>query len=212
MNYTLPTVVFHATTAEHIASIKTEILIDRPDAKTHLDFGKGFYTSTNLDQALSRASDLQEARRNPNGVLAKKDRGVVLQFDLNQDLLYSIDKGKYKIFPFDDEEWAKFVVYNRAKRRNGTPFVPHSFEWTYGPMADGPTWSICQNNFNGLITIDELLNGYNDPQTGENTRGIRPYVDGYDQLVFHNDQWVNQVLTNCKIHTMLVNVLRAKGG
>lgn len=210
MEYTFPTVVYHATIAEHIDSIMGNIRIDRPDAKIHLDFGKGFYTSTNLNQARSRASDLQEARRNFRGVLAKKHRGVVLQFDLNQDMLYSIAKENYKIFPCDGEEWAEFVVYNRAKRKKETTFEPHSFIWTYGPMADGPTWTICQQKFDELITIDQLLDGYKDNDTGNNIRGIRPYVEGYDQLVFHNERWANSgVLTNCKVHTMLGNVAKA---
>lgn len=42
--------------------------------KLNLDFSKGFYTSTTIDQAISRASDLQEGLRGPILLTAKKPR------------------------------------------------------------------------------------------------------------------------------------------
>lgn len=39
--------------------------------------------------------------------------------------------------------------------------------------------------------MNEILDGSVVPNTGNNKRGIRPYVKGYYQLVFQNEEWVN---------------------
>lgn len=58
--HSFPRIVYHATLLRHLDPIREKILIHRQDALYNLDFGKGFYTTTNYQQALERAILLQE--------------------------------------------------------------------------------------------------------------------------------------------------------
>lgn len=191
-----PKKVYHATVLEHYESIKNRILINRPDAKIKLDFGKGFYTTTILEQAEGRASELQEALRDPKKrTLRRLDRGIVITFELNIEQLYNVNKENYTIFKEPDIEWAEFIVKNRTQKRH--KLFNHNYHWTYGPMADGSTPYLCEEYSKGFITPHELMNGYYDKNREEEQRGISPYVDNYDQLVFHDETFVNSgILTN----------------
>lgn len=202
-----PSTVYHATIMEHKESIETKILINRPDAKLNLDFGKGFYTSTTLEQAVGRAKDLQEGLRH-RGVVAKLHRGIVLQFDLDSKMLYNVQNTDYKVFSNPDEEWADFIYANRTEDS-----AQHSFTWTYGPMADGPTPYLCGKRKRGEITRDELLYGHVDPVSQRDVRGILPYKGNYDQLVFHDETFANSgVLTNCKLVKVVPNLANSQRG
>jgi Protein of unknown function (DUF3990) len=168
------------------------------DAKHHLDFGKGFYTTTNLEQANKRAWDLQEQYRDPRtGQLNKLHRGIVIAFDLHQEILYSIPEQQYRVFHAPDELWAEFIVANRVDR--GGIVHRHPYQWTYGPMADGITVRLCQSYSVNKISIVELMYGYQDSYTKQHIRGIKPFQDDSDQLVFHDDATVNSFITQARI-------------
>lgn len=191
-----PNKIYHATIIEHLPSIKNRILINRKDALINLDFGKGFYTTTNVEQAKERAFFLQEKLRDPRKrTLSKSHRGIVIAFDLNIDLLYNLSEDSYKIFNDVDFEWADFIVKNRTQKQN--KLFNHNFHWTYGSMADGNAGYICGQYNKGHITDQQLMNGFYDKDREEAIDGLHPYRDNYDQLVFHNEEWVNQgVLSN----------------
>lgn len=131
----LPPVVYHATLDEHWHSIHNRIEINRPNAKIHLDFNKGFYTTTNYIQAKERALFLQKTKKHPtSSALLQQHQGIIITFDLNLDLLYTVLKEDHKVYRRVDELWAKFIAGNRSRQ---TPKYQHSYKWTYGPMADG---------------------------------------------------------------------------
>ncbi|MGB8956487.1 MAG: DUF3990 domain-containing protein, partial [Tumebacillaceae bacterium] len=187
---------YHGTLLQHFESIRERILIDREDAKQFLDFGKGFYTTTNLEQANERAGKLQEHERDTQtGLLQRKHRGIVIAFDFLSAALYTIPKDQYKWFSAADRDWAEFIVNNRVQQ---TPHYEHGCLWTYGPMADGHTTKMCHAYFDGEIDVDMLLNGYTVSH-GIRARGIRPYQDAYDQLAFHSESLANSVLLNARI-------------
>lgn len=183
--------IYHATLLEHEPSIKTRILIDRPDASKHLDFGKGFYTTTNLTQAEERALDLAKAAvmniwRDPSNKRSVVSvTGIVLRFEVNQEPLFSINEEEYKIF--QDKitiDWANFIANNRYTKH----YFEHSYKWTYGLMADG----------------DQLFRAVNEYKSGNMIAKkflecIKPYKDFYDQFVFHDEELVNQVLLKPQI-------------
>ncbi|MEX1029558.1 MAG: DUF3990 domain-containing protein [Paenibacillaceae bacterium] len=188
----IPKIVYHATLLQYIDSIKDRIIIHRTNAKLDLDFGKGFYTTTNYQQALERALFLQETERDQRrGTLKKEHRGIVITFEINSNLLYTLDNDKKKLFLSRDKEWAEYVVFNRIIRNRETA---HQYYFTYGSLADGKFVVIlCKKYYNDEITIDQLINGYKD---GHNViQGISPYSVGYDQLSFHeNEDFVNSAL------------------
>ena len=126
----------------------------------------------------------------------------LLQFDLDLDILYNISQSEYKEFPSVDIEWADFIVSNRMAS------VPvHSYRWTYGGMADGPTAYLCGKRHRGEISTEELLYGYIDSVSNEEIRGILPYKEHYDQLVFHDEIFVNSgVLKNCRLAYQMPNI------
>jgi hypothetical protein len=187
-----PNIFYHATLLQHVSSISNKILIHRPNANYILDFGKGFYTTENYQQALDRAMLLQENERNPkNRVLSKQHRGVIVSFELNSTLMYTINKDRYKFFPFKDKEWADYIVFNRINRKLDTP---QKYIWTYGSLADGKYLGfLCRQYVNGEIDVNQLINGYTDGH--DKIRGIAPYSEDYTQLSFHEDEdFVNSAL------------------
>ena len=200
MEYTknFPNKIYHATTFEHFESIEKRILIHRKDANINLDFGKGFYTTTNISQAVKRAESLQRRLQNPRTRAVKEEhRGIVIAFDLNIELLYhNLGTDSYKIFDDADAKWAEFIVDNRTQNKHR--IFKHNYDWSYGPMADGNCTFICKEyKRRDDLTQAQLLNGYFDEERGEEVKGLSPYRDDYDQLVFHNEELANcGVLTN----------------
>lgn len=135
---------------------------------------------------------LQENERNPkNRTLSRKNRGVIISFELDFELMYTVDDHKCKYFPFKDEEWADYIVCNRIHRESDTP---HEYVWTYGALADGKSLGfLCRRYANKEISVNQLINGFTEGHT--NIRGIAPHSDNYTQLSFHDDEnFVNSVL------------------
>ncbi|MED4955768.1 DUF3990 domain-containing protein [Paenibacillus sp. FSL R5-0527] len=180
-----PRLVFHATLLKYLDSIKDRILIHREDALINLDFGKGFYTTTSYQQAAERAKLLQERERSPkNGALRREDRGIIISFELDSQLLYTVPKEQRKVFHQLDSEWANYIVFNRMYRTLDTP---HDFKWTYGSLADGRAIGyLCKQYVSGEISVEQLIHGYT--QDGYDYKGIAPYSERYNQLSFHEDE------------------------
>lgn len=84
------------------------------DSQRLLDFGKGFYTTTNVEQAEKWAL----IKRNRIGAEAKS---FVTVYELDDHLLHDV-KFKVKTFNAANEEWLDFVVRNRKGNRR------HHFE------------------------------------------------------------------------------------
>lgn len=190
-NSNIPATVFHATLLKHFNSINSKILIHRNDAKHDLDFGKGFYTTSNYQQALERAILLQEKERYSNGALKREHRGIIITFEANLDLLYNVGSTERKVFQAKDREWAEYIVFNRVIRK---PNHLHKYKWTYGSLADGKfVGYLCKQYFNREISVDQLIHGYHDGSSF--IQGISPYSEEYDQLSFHEDEdFVNSAL------------------
>lgn len=187
-----PKVIFHATLLKYLDPIRERILIHRKDALYNLDFGKGFYTTTSYQQAIERALLLQERERDTkSGALKRDHRGIIISFELDAKLLYSIGKDERKVFVSNNQEWADYIVFNRMHRNEDTP---HEFKWVYGLLADGKSIGLlCKQYCNGEISPEQLINGYE--KAGTSLKGISPYSDEYDQLSFHEDEdLVNSVL------------------
>lgn len=76
------------------------------DQQRLLDFGKGFYTTTNKEQA-ERWAAIKQRRT------IKTAKAFVTVYEFNEILLKN-DILKIKIFTQADEKWLDFVIHNRS--------------------------------------------------------------------------------------------------
>lgn len=122
-----------------------------------LDYGKGFYATTNWDQA-------------KNWVIRhKKDKESPLYGYVN---VYEVDLDEVRNnnalwFEGPTEEWVDFVNSNRNDR-----LYNHTFDFVYGPVANDKVYAAFALYESGLLNKQELI------------RELKTYVL-VDQLLFH---------------------------
>lgn len=123
------------------------------------DFGKGFYTTTQAEQAEHWARIKKDR--------AKAGKAVVSVYEMD-DALLSIPELNIRRFHGVDESWLEFVVNCRKA-------VPHSFDLVFGPVA----------NDNVFATVNLYESGILDAPAA--IAQLRAYKT-YDQLSFHTKQ------------------------
>nr|WP_330400379.1 DUF3990 domain-containing protein [Tepidibacter mesophilus] len=107
--------LYHGTSVDSANSIRANG-VDLKHATRDMDFGRGFYTTTDLKQA-------------ENWVDHKfKGNGEVIQFDI---LKSEFDDLNNKVFTSADAEWEKFV-------RNSGKGMTNSHDTISGPMLRNP--------------------------------------------------------------------------
>lgn len=123
----------------------TEVKNPRIIVGEHIgDFGTGFYTTTDIQQA--RRFVLTKCDRE------KKDRGIISVYDIRDDFL-TIPELQIRIFKKADEDWARFVEANRLD-----PYYKHDFDLIFGPVANDQVYASFALYENDLIDFNELLN------------------------------------------------------
>lgn len=129
------------------------------------DFGKGFYTTTNFEQAKRWALN----KRKTEGGEAK---AFVSTYEIEDNLLH--DK-KYNIKKFDapEAEWLSFVVNCRRA-------VAHSYDIVFGAVANDRIYT--------TITLYE-----SQILTAEETVARLKVNDYYNQISFHTDSVINEL-------------------
>jgi len=123
-----------------------------------LDFGQGFYTTTNINQAVSFAKKVQE-RNNA-------EEYYISIYTSNTDLMKKL---KCLFFDKPDKRWLEFVSANR----NGT-YDGETFDIIYGPVANDTIFKTFIAYQNGILSESETLKRLK----------IREL---YNQLVFTNE-------------------------
>lgn len=136
------------------------------DSQRLLDFGKGFYTTTNLEQAQNWAL----IKRNRLGGSAK---AVVTVYELDDNLLQS-EMYKIKIFKFANENWLDFVVNNRKSNQ------PHPYDVVMGAVANDTLYKTLTLFESGILTKQETI-----------TR-LKVHTL-YDQLSFHTLELMSEI-------------------
>ncbi len=118
--------------------------IDLSLCKPYKDFGRGFYLTDILQQALDMA--YRRTRVVGNGSPA------VTKYLFDEKLLTD---GSLKFLSFDapSKEWAKFILVNRDRKAK---FV-HEYDVVVGPIADDGVAFQLQKFKDGGITLDELV-------------------------------------------------------
>lgn len=127
----------------------SNIVVDHPEiakGKLYKDFGRGFYLSDTMEQAMEMAER----------VVARADSGdtpVVSTFEFDESALYD-GSLKVKRFVTYTEEWAEFVLHNRDRKMQ-QPI--HDYDIVYGPIADDGVVRQMRRYELGDITLPELM-------------------------------------------------------
>ena len=122
--------------------------IEVPDlihSKPFKDFGRGFYLSTDKQQAWDMA--FQKVNQTQQG------KAEVTEFLFDETLMTSDDLNVLS-FPDYCEEWALFVL---AHRNRNTLQPVHDYDIVYGPIAnDGVTYQLRRYE-GGVISLSRLV-------------------------------------------------------
>ena len=124
----------------------------RPNA----DFGKGFYTTSNREQAVRWAHIKQEREEAP--------RAVVSVYEFDESLLDSPDLN-IRRFTSADEPWLYFVTDCRKSRK-------HDFDLVQGPVANDKVFTAVNLFESGVLSAEAAI------------LQLKAYKT-YDQLSFH---------------------------
>ncbi|WP_311442381.1 DUF3990 domain-containing protein [Hoylesella enoeca] len=141
--------------------ITTPLLVH---SKRPLDFGPGFYTTTNFGQAEKWA--LIKKRR------LNAAQGVVNCYEFSDQLTSS--SSTIKVFESPNEEWLDFITANRMG--TGT----HNYDIIKGPVADDTVFETILLYESGTLSKEETI--------------ARLKVHHlYDQISFHTDKVLRQL-------------------
>ena len=144
-------------------------IINKPLILEHqrlLDFGKGFYTTSNKKQAEKWA--LIKKNR-----IGRDSKAIVTVFELNDKIL---DNKEYtvKYFKSANEEWLDFIVLNRREIRN------HSYDIVKGAVANDTLYATLVLFESGVLSKAETI------------IRLKSHVL-FDQISFHNEAILNEL-------------------
>lgn len=129
----------------------------------YLDFGQGFYTTTNKAQAENFAKKV---------VLRKGGIAIVNKYEINENLID--DKSiSVKYFSLPNKSWLQFVSQNRSGDYKGK-----KYDMIIGPVANDDVYKILQIYVAGLLNIEQTLESLKVKKL-------------YNQYVFASDKALN---------------------
>ena len=120
------------------------------------DFGKGFYTTTNAEQA-ERWTQIKLDR-------AKTGKRIVSIYEID-DAIFSNPELKIREFHGVDEAWLNFVVDSRKG-------IKHDHDLVFGPVANDKVFTVVNLYESGVLDAPAAIAQLKAYQT-------------YDQLSFH---------------------------
>ena len=147
--------LYHGST---VAVRKPSLRPGRPNA----DFGKGFYTTSNYEQAVRWAHIKKEREDAERAVVS------VYEFDETQ-----LDHSGWNIRRFTgaDEPWLLFVADCRKSR-------PHNYDIVQGPVANDKVFTTVNLFESGVLSAEAAI------------LQLKAYKT-YDQLSFHTTQSIS---------------------
>ncbi|MED0737850.1 DUF3990 domain-containing protein [Aneurinibacillus thermoaerophilus] len=163
---TLPTIVYHGTTSNHVVSLSNGIDLTKSDKYT--DFGHGFYVTADKEQAIRFANSL--AKKHNFKEYRKRERnpsyrpqivtGRLFVYKLNVEWLQNLVGYN---FTAADDNWRKFIYNNRIDTGSYLPCpagmnqqVPPQYDYVCGPLADGNMADLELVKL-GIMSVDEFL-------------------------------------------------------
>lgn len=144
----------------------SNVVVNRPEIleeQRMLDFGKGFYTTKNEEQA-QRWAQKVSARRNSN-------KGCISAYEFD----YENASKELDIIRFEtaDEKWLEFV----CSCRKGEDF-PKNYDMVFGPVADDNVYETVQLYELGVLKTAEALERLKIEKL-------------YNQILFHSEKSLN---------------------
>ena len=141
----------------------SNVIVSKPrliQQNRFLDFGFGFYTTTNKVQAIAFADKVYKRR--------KKGGKIVNIYKIDEQEAFT----KYSVLRFDspDEAWLDFVSENRAGNYRGD-----LYDFIYGPVANDDVYTTFTHYASGALTKEQTLEALKIKKL-------------YNQLVFSTDQ------------------------
>lgn len=122
----------------------SNIVVEKPrliEQNRYLDFGNGFYTTANKDQAISFARKV-----------ALRRGGIPIVSAFEFDLDSKLDTFNVKVFEAPDEEWLDFVSANRSGIYNGI-----LYDLIIGAVANDDVYRTIQLYLSGLLGKGQTL-------------------------------------------------------
>ena len=107
-----------------------------------LDFGFGFYTTTNKTQAISFADKVAKRRQ--------EGRKAVSIYEIDEQIAFQ--SGKLLRFDAPNEAWLDFVSENRAGTYSG-----EQYDFIYGPVANDDVYRTFTLYTSGILTKEQTL-------------------------------------------------------
>lgn len=107
-----------------------------------LDFGSGFYTTENKEQAISFANKVYRRRR--------EGSPIVSVYEINEFAAFS--SCNLLRFTEPDEAWLDFVYMNRTGA-----YSSKTYDMIYGPVADDDVYETFILYATGTLTKDETM-------------------------------------------------------
>lgn len=174
----LPDVVYHGTVSVHKDSLLTGIDINK--GYYSADFGQGFYTAGNYEQALRLAKDRAKAYNKLNKTVLVYP--MVVSYNINKSELRS-NSYKGLIFDFPDSKWKEFIYNNRV----GIEFVvskyhnlTRKYDYVYGCVADSNITDMTKQIKTNQITYGVFADA------------LKPLkMEYYNQLSFHSHRAID---------------------
>lgn len=172
--------IYHGTVDIHRESLISGIRLDL--CNNSVDFGQGFYTTTNYAQA--EAFAIKKAKQYNIKLRNRQKCGSSLnqKFASPMILAYNIEEDVFErligyTFNEPDDIWAEFIFNNRL----GHEYLKSEFhnlnaqyDYAYGCMADAAIATLIEDVEKGIISYEQFCSA------------ITPYdKDNQDQLSFH---------------------------
>ncbi len=122
------------------------VIVENPkmlELQRFLDFGKGFYTTTNQNQA-ERWAVIKQKR------LKHEAKAIVSIYQLSNNI-FSDSDFKIKEFTKADDTWLDFVINNRKGILN------HNFDVVIGPVANDTLYATIALYESGILNKQETI-------------------------------------------------------
>jgi hypothetical protein len=110
--------------------------------RTSTDFGKGFYTTTNFEQAKRWALNKWK-------MASSEAKAIVNTYEVDDNLLNNA-RYNIKIFEIPDEEWLTFVVNCRKS-------MPHTYDIVFGAVANDRIYTTITLYESQILTAEETV-------------------------------------------------------
>lgn len=133
-------------------------------SRKNTDFGRGFYTTTQKEQAEHWTSIKMDR--------AKKGRRVVSVFEVDETILSNLDF-KIREFHGPDEAWLNFVVNSRKG-------IEHDYDLVFGPVANDKVFTVVNLYESGVINATTAI------------AELKAYKT-YNQLSFHTERVIKEL-------------------